>query len=75
MPAWVRGLPRVRTWVWATLLINAVRILQHKDLQPPLQHVGNVGTRETTRSAAQRLMLESCSNANIKACVPFRPQP
>jgi hypothetical protein len=27
LPSWVRGLPRVRTWVWAKLLINAVRIL------------------------------------------------
>ena len=27
-PAWVRGLARVRTWVWAKLLINAVRILR-----------------------------------------------
>jgi hypothetical protein len=27
LPAWVRGRPRVRTWVWAKLLINAVRIL------------------------------------------------
>jgi hypothetical protein len=26
LPAWVRRLPRVRTWVWAKLLINAVRI-------------------------------------------------
>jgi hypothetical protein len=32
LPAWVRGLARVRTWVWAKLLINAVRILKHKDL-------------------------------------------
>src|SRR5262245_5611066 len=32
LPAWVRGLDRVRTWVWAKLLINAVRILRHKDL-------------------------------------------
>jgi hypothetical protein len=32
LPAWVRGLPRVRTWVWAKLLINAVRIQRHKDL-------------------------------------------
>src|SRR5262249_26212888 len=32
LPAWVRGLPRVRTWVWAKLLINAVRIQTHKDL-------------------------------------------
>ncbi len=30
LPAWVRGLPRVRTWVWAKLLINAVRILSKK---------------------------------------------
>ncbi len=35
LPAWVRGLPRVRTWVWAKLLINAVRILKHKDLRHP----------------------------------------
>jgi hypothetical protein len=27
LPAWVRGLARVRTWVWAKLIINAVRIL------------------------------------------------
>jgi len=27
LPAWVRGQARVRTWVWAKLLINAVRIL------------------------------------------------
>jgi hypothetical protein len=26
LPAWVRGLERVRTWVWAKLLSNAVRI-------------------------------------------------
>jgi hypothetical protein len=32
LPAWVRGADRVRTWVWAKLLINAVRILRHKDL-------------------------------------------
>jgi hypothetical protein len=27
LPAWVRGHERVRTWVWAKLLINATRIL------------------------------------------------
>lgn len=32
LPAWVRGLHRVRTWVWAKLLINAVRIIKHKGL-------------------------------------------
>lgn len=35
LPAWVRGLHRVRTWVWAKLLINAARILCHKDLHHP----------------------------------------
>jgi hypothetical protein len=35
LPAWVRGLERVRTWVWAKLLINAVRGLIHKDLRHP----------------------------------------
>ncbi len=33
LPAWVRGLDRVRTWVWAKLLINAARILNLKDLR------------------------------------------
>ncbi len=33
LPAWVRGLERVRTWVWAKLLINAARILKNKDLR------------------------------------------
>lgn len=32
LPAWVRGLARVRTWVWAKLLINAARILRHQGL-------------------------------------------
>jgi hypothetical protein len=31
LPAWVRGLHRVRTWVWAKLLINAARILKNKE--------------------------------------------
>jgi hypothetical protein len=35
LPAWVRGLDRVRTWVWAKLLINAVRILKLKGLRHP----------------------------------------
>jgi hypothetical protein len=33
LPAWVRGLERVRTWVWAKLLINAVRILKEQGLR------------------------------------------
>ena len=33
LPAWVRGLERVRTWVWAKLLINAARILKNKKIQ------------------------------------------
>ncbi len=28
LPAWVRGWARVRTWVWAKLVINAIRILE-----------------------------------------------
>ena len=36
---------RVRTGVWAKLLINAVRILRHKDLRPPLQDPGQRGAR------------------------------
>lgn len=32
LPAWVRGQERVRTWVWAKLLINAVRIVKLHDL-------------------------------------------
>jgi hypothetical protein len=30
-PAWVRDLARVRTWVWAKLLINAARILKNRE--------------------------------------------
>jgi hypothetical protein len=30
LPAWVRGRERVRTWVWAKLLINGCRILENK---------------------------------------------
>lgn len=33
LPAWVRGLERVRTWVWAKLLINATRILYNNELR------------------------------------------
>jgi Transposase DDE domain len=32
LPAWVRGADRVRTWVWAKLLINAARITHGKGL-------------------------------------------
>jgi Transposase DDE domain len=35
LPAWVRGVERVRTWVWAKLLINAARIRKHKELRDP----------------------------------------
>jgi hypothetical protein len=37
LPAWVRRLRRVRIWVWAKLLINAVRILRNKGLTSSLQ--------------------------------------
>lgn len=37
LPAWVRRLRRVRTWVWAKLLINAVRILRRQGLTSSLQ--------------------------------------
>jgi hypothetical protein len=33
LPAWVRGLPRVRSWVWAKLLINGVRIVKKHNLR------------------------------------------
>lgn len=34
LPAWVRRLHRVRTWVWAKLLINGVRIVRKQGLTP-----------------------------------------
>lgn len=37
LPAWVRRLHRVRTWVWAKLLINAARILNNQGLTSSLQ--------------------------------------
>jgi hypothetical protein len=33
LPAWVRGRDRVRTWVWAKLLINAARIIRNNNLR------------------------------------------
>jgi hypothetical protein len=33
LPAWVRGADRVRTWVWAKLLINAARILRPRGIR------------------------------------------
>lgn len=33
LPAWIRGLARVRTWVWCKLLINAARIIRNKKLR------------------------------------------
>jgi hypothetical protein len=32
LPAWVRRHHRVKRWLWAKLLINAVRIMLHKRL-------------------------------------------
>ena len=32
LPAWIRRLHRVKSWVWAKLVINAVRIVQRKRL-------------------------------------------
>jgi len=32
LPAWVRGRERVRSWVWAKLLINAIRLLKKQGL-------------------------------------------
>jgi hypothetical protein len=52
LPAWVRGRERVRTWVGAKLLINAVRILRHKDLRPPLQNPGERGDSSAAPSLA-----------------------
>jgi hypothetical protein len=39
LPAWVRRLHRVRTWVWAKLLINAVRILRKQGLTAKMKNV------------------------------------
>jgi hypothetical protein len=37
LPSWVRGRDRVRTWVWAKLLINATRIRRNKHLPRLMQ--------------------------------------
>jgi hypothetical protein len=37
LPAWVRRLHRVRTWVWNKLLINAARIIKNQRLASSLQ--------------------------------------
>lgn len=58
LPAWVRGVERVRTWVWAKLLITAARILKNKDAArlknvatlPVRQLLGASHDEETCRS-------------------------
>jgi hypothetical protein len=52
LPAWVRGRARVRSWVWAKLLINAVRIAKKQGLTSPLQKVELV--RVTPRAFRHR---------------------
>jgi hypothetical protein len=37
LPAWVRRLHRVRTWVWNKLLINAARLIKNQRLASSLQ--------------------------------------
>lgn len=37
LPAWVRRLHRVRTWVWDKLFVNAARIIKNQQLASPLQ--------------------------------------
>jgi hypothetical protein len=37
LPAWVRRLRRVRTWVWDKLLVNAARIMNNQHLASSLQ--------------------------------------
>jgi hypothetical protein len=43
LPAWVRRIKRVRTWVWCKLLINAVRIRLKQGLTTQMQFVGLAG--------------------------------
>ncbi|HEY7311236.1 MAG TPA: hypothetical protein VH643_17880, partial [Gemmataceae bacterium] len=52
LPAWVRRLHRVRTWVWAKLLINGVRIVKKQGLTPQMQKVRQ--RRANTPSLALR---------------------
>jgi hypothetical protein len=82
-PAWVRGRDRVRTWVWAKLLINAARILKHKGsgrherqgLTPPLKNVGQRGdlsTAAAATSAAPSGRAAGCRPAGRRRCARRR---
>jgi hypothetical protein len=57
LPAWVRGRERVRSWVWAKLLINAVRILKKSDRPGlwggPLQRRNPAREADTSRLCSQ----------------------
>ena len=46
LPAWVRGQDRVRTWVWAKLLINGIRILKRQGLTHSLAKCCERGNEE-----------------------------
>jgi Transposase DDE domain len=52
-PAWVRRQHRVRTWVWAKLLINGVRILRNQRLTSKMQKVLTLGARMYRQSCGK----------------------
>lgn len=53
-PAWVRGLPRIRLWVWFKLLINATRITKLKGLPSSFGKVREPGDLAATTSQPRR---------------------
>ncbi len=54
LPAWVRRQHRVRTWVWAKLLINAARVIKHKDLRYPCKKLFSAGSAMPKRCMESR---------------------
>jgi hypothetical protein len=58
LPAWVLGRARARTWVWANLLINGVRIRRKHDLRQPCKRLWSLGTRR--RMGRDSSQLKGC---------------
>jgi hypothetical protein len=74
LPAWVRGRDRVRSWVWAKLLINAVRIRRlataPKKAAPPQRTAAAArGRQASTERAIKDLRPPLQHPVALRACV------
>jgi IS5 family transposase len=69
LPPWVRRQHRVEQWVWAKLVINAVRIRYRQRLAARLQYVGGPGLDKATPSG---LKTRASTKQEMARIVPRR---